>query len=81
MVNPGVPRDGKRVHILARELVVLEQILSVPHVPPDVRIIHALAVHRENELQNDQYQSEKRQERASSANPTAEPGPKRRVAG
>jgi hypothetical protein len=61
VINPGASRNGEREHIFPRQLMVLEEELRVPHVPPDVRIIYVLLVHREYELQTDQDQGQHRE--------------------
>jgi hypothetical protein len=60
MVNPGMAGHREGIQVLARELVVLEQILRVPHVPPDVRIVQVRAVHDKNELQGNKDKGQDR---------------------
>ena len=51
---------------------MLEQILRVPHMPPDVRIVEVLAVHNEDELQANEDEGKNTQERCASTKPSAE---------
>jgi hypothetical protein len=53
VIDPGVSSDRKRVHIRARKVVLLQQVLRVPHMPPDVRVVHVRPVKGEDELQSD----------------------------
>jgi len=50
-----MPGDRERVHIYARELMVLKQIFRIAQMPPNVRIDHAAASHDELE----RYQQER----------------------
>jgi hypothetical protein len=62
MIDPGMAGDRERIKVLARELMMLEQILSVPHMPPDVRIVEVGAVHNKDELQANEDKGKNRQE-------------------
>jgi hypothetical protein len=50
VIYPRVPGDRERIHIGARKLMVLKEILRIPNVPPDIWIIHVPAVQGEDEL-------------------------------
>lgn len=76
MVDPGVAGDGEGIHVLAGELVVLEQVLRVAHVPPDVRVVHVRLVHGEQKQNDDLNEGEDGQEGSSGAEPSANAGTK-----
>ena len=51
----------------------MDQVFGIPHVPPDIRIIHGRVVHRQNELDPDQCKSQYSQKRSAGSNES--PGP------
>ena len=70
MIDPRMPGDGERVHVSARKLVVLEQILRIPHVPPNIRVVHIATVQCEDELKAYKYQREHSEKGGSGAKPS-----------
>src|SRR5436305_11453154 len=67
MVHPGMTGNCERIHISAGKLMVLNQILGIPQVPPDIRITHTAA--RQQELEHDDQHQPNSQERRPCAQP------------
>jgi len=70
MIDPRMPGNCERKSVLAGKLVVLEEVLCVPHMPPNVRIVHIRAVRAKNELDSNQNQDEHGKEGRSCPKPT-----------
>ena len=52
-IDPWLPSGREGIRVSTRKLVVLHQILSIPHVPPDVRVVKIRLDHGENKLHTD----------------------------
>ena len=60
MVDPWMSGNGERIKIIADEVVALQQVLRIPHVPPDVGVVDINAVDRKNVLQTNENKGENR---------------------
>ena len=75
-VDPGMPGGGERVGVDPGKLMVLEQELRIPHVPPNIRIIDISVVHRIDELNRDEDQREDAEKGRGSTKPALGPSAK-----
>jgi hypothetical protein len=55
MIDPRVTGDCERIYVQAGKLVMLKQVLCIPHVPPDIRVVHIWPI-KDEEINDADYE-------------------------